>query len=64
MSHHLVWLECKHTVQIAHCAVVEKLMMSLLLMVMMVMTIRKILLVPFEEGRLASRCSNRRGFPV
>ena len=60
---HLVWLEGKHTVQIAHCAEVEKLMMSLLLMVMMVMTIL-ILMVPSEEGRLASRCSNRRGFPV
>ena len=59
-----VWLKGKHAVQTAHCGVVDKLMMSLLLMVMMVMTIRKILLVPFEEGRLASRCSNRRGFPV
>ena len=60
----LVWLGGKHAVQTANCALVEKLMMSLLLMVMMVMTIRKILLVPSEEGRLASRCSNRRGFPV
>ena len=60
----LVWLEGKHAVQTAHCAVMEKLMMSLLLMVMVVMTMRKILMVPSEEGRLASRCSNRRGFPV
>ena len=33
---HLVWLEGKHTVQTAHCAEVEKLMMSLLLMMMIV----------------------------
>ena len=58
-----VWLKGKHAVQTAHCGVVDKLMMSLLLMVMMVMTIL-ILMVPSEEGRLASICSNRRGFPV
>ena len=28
------------------------------------MTIRKIFMVPAEEGTLASRCSNQRGFPV
>ena len=62
----LFWLEVKNMWYKQHidCAEVEKLMMLLLLMLMMVMTIRNILMVPSEEGRLASRCSNRRGFPV